>query len=148
MAYASGIGISRMAYERIRAGVDTKLAGIAPPDGGRFPAELVVEAARQGDAVANELLRIAGYYCGIGLSIIVQVLNPELIVIGGGLTHAGPILLDPALAAMREHTQPQMLDAVRIAYWQLGDDLGVLGAAAKVFAWPLTTGSRWADRAW
>jgi glucokinase len=133
MAYASGIGISRMVYERIRAGAQTRLRELAPAGGQRFPAEWVVEAARQGDEVAGEILQTAGFYCGVGLSMVVQILNPELIVIGGGLTRAGPLLLEPALAGLRAHTQPELLESARLAYWQLGDDLGVIGAAAQVF---------------
>lgn len=134
MAYASGIGLSRMAYERIEAGADTVLRQVAPPDGRRIPGEQIARAAKQGDAVAREILNTAGYYAGVGMSMIVQILNPELIVIGGGLTRIGPMLMEPALAAMREHTQPELIDSVRVAPWQLGDDLGIIGAAARVFA--------------
>lgn len=134
MAYASGVGISRMAYEQINAGADTLLRQVVPPDGRRFPGEAVVAAAQQGDAVAREILRKAGYYAGAGLSMIVEILNPELIVVGGGLVRIGPLLWDPMLAAMREHTQPELWDSVRVVPWRLGDDLGIIGAAAKVFA--------------
>lgn len=133
MAYASGIGISRMAYERIDAGVETLLRDLAPSDRRRISGELVVEAAQQGDTVALEILNTAGYYAGVGLSMIIQILNPELIVIGGGLTHIGSMMLEPAMKAMREHTQPQLLDSARVVPWQLGSDLGIIGAAARVF---------------
>jgi glucokinase len=134
MAYASGIGLSRMAYEKINAGAKTLLRELAPGDGRRITGEQIAGAARQGDETARQILSTAGYYCGVGLSIIVQILNPELIVIGGGLTRIGSILLEPILAAMREHTQPELGDSVRLEPWQLGDDLGIIGAAAKVFA--------------
>jgi glucokinase len=134
MAYASGIGLSRMAYEQLEAGADTVLRELAPADGRRISGEQIAAAAEQGDAVAQEIIRTAGYYGGVGLSMIVQILNPEMIVIGGGLTHLGARLLDPMLAAMREHTQPEMWDSARIEPWQLGKDLGIIGAAAKVFA--------------
>jgi glucokinase len=134
MAYACGIGISRMAYEQINAGADTLLRQMAPPDGQRIPGETVAAAANQGDAVAREILGKAGYYGGVALSMVVEILNPELIVVGGGLTRIGPLLWDPMLAALREHTQPELWDSVRVVPWQLGDDLGIIGAAAKVFA--------------
>jgi glucokinase len=133
MAYACGIGISRMAYEQVDAGVNTLLRAAASPDRRRISGEQIAAAADQGDAVAAAILHKAGYYAGVGLSMIVQILNPELIVIGGGLTRIGSRLLDPAMAAMREHTQPQMWDSARVVPWQLGDDLGILGAAAQVF---------------
>jgi glucokinase len=134
MAYACGIGISRMAYEQINAGADTLLRRMAPPGGQRISGEQVAEAAQQGDAVAREILRTAGYYGGVGLSMIVELLNPELIVVGGGLTRIGGLLWKPMLAAMREHTQPELWDSVKVVPWELGDDLGIIGAAAKVFA--------------
>jgi glucokinase len=134
MAYASGIGLSRMAYEKIHSGAATLLREMAPADGRRFTGELIAEAARLGDEAACDILRTVGYYCGVGLSMIVEILNPELIVIGGGLTRIGPMLMDPAHAAMREHTQPELWDSVRVVAWQLGDDLGIIGGAAKAFA--------------
>lgn len=134
MAYASGIGISRMVYEKVATGAATLLREMMPTSGQRVGAEIVAEAARQGDAVAREILQIAGYYAGVGLSMIVQILNPELIVIGGGLVRIGELVWMPALAGLREHTQPELLDSVHVVPWQLGDDLGILGAAAKVFA--------------
>lgn len=134
MAYASGIGISRMAYEQLNSGADTRLRQVSPAGGQRISGELVAQVARQGDAVAAEILRVASYYCGVGLSLLVEILNPELIVLGGGLTRIGPLVLEPALAAMREHTEPALWDSLRVVPWQLGDDLGIIGAAAKVFA--------------
>lgn len=134
MAYASGVGISRMAYEQIHAGADTLLRQMAPPDGRRISGEMVAAAAQQGDTVACDILRKAGYYGGVGLSMIVEILNPELIVVGGGLVRIGSLLWDPMLVAMREHVQPELWDSVRVVPWQLGDDLGIIGAAAKVFA--------------
>ncbi|MBE7470605.1 MAG: hypothetical protein DPW09_22860 [Anaerolineae bacterium] len=134
MAYACGIGISRMVYEQINAGAETLLRQMVPANGQRISGEIVAEAAQQGDAVAVEILRKAGYYGGVALSMVVEILNPELIVVGGGLTRIGPLLWDPMLAAMREHTQPELWDSVRVVPWQLGDDLGIIGAAAKVFA--------------
>ncbi|MGA2765005.1 MAG: ROK family protein [Spirochaetia bacterium] len=134
MAYTSAVGLSRMAYEAIDAGKETLLRRWLPADGSRFRGEDIAEAARQGDAVAVSILSTAGSYFGIGLSWIVQIINPELIVVGGGLTRAGPILMDAASAALKENVQPQLADSARLVSWQLGDDLGVIGAAAKVFA--------------
>jgi glucokinase len=134
MAYAGGIGLSRMAYEQVDAGAETLLREAASTDRRRISGEQIAAAADQGDAVAAAILDKAGYYAGVGLSMIVQILNPELIVLGGGLTRIGARLLEPAMAAMQEHTQPQMWDSARVVPWQLGDDLGILGAAAQVFS--------------
>ena len=134
MAYASGIGISRMAYEMIESGIDTQLREIVPPGGRRFSGEQIAQVAHEGDSAAREILRTAAYYCGVGMSMIVQVLNPEAIVVGGGLTQIGSTLMDDTFKAMKEHTQPELWDSVRVVSWQLKDDLGIVGAAAKAFA--------------
>jgi glucokinase len=134
MAYASGIGISRMAYEKIEDGAETLLRQMAPAAGRRISGESVATAAQQGDTVARQIIETAGYYAGVGLSIVVQVINPERIVLGGGLTKIGARITDAVMKGMQEHTQPELLDYAPVVPWQLGDDLGIIGAAAKVFA--------------
>ena len=89
-------------------------------------------AAKQGDRVANEIIYKAGYYFGVGLSIIAQIVNPGLIVYGGGLTHMGKLVLDPAMDGLRENIQPQLLDSFQLKPWELGERVGVIGAGAKV----------------
>jgi glucokinase len=133
MAYASGIGISRMAYEAIDRGDAPVLAALLPPGRQRIAAETVADAAARGDAAAREILQRAGRYAGLALAAVVQILDPELLVIGGGLTRLGAVLLDPALATMRELVQEQMVDSVRVEISRLGEEIGVLGAAARAF---------------
>lgn len=131
MAYASGIGVSRMVYEAVESGRAPGLRRLLPGDGSRVPVQAVAAAARHGDAAAGEILTTAGRYTGVALSIVVQMLDPEVIVIGGGLTRLGDALLEPARDAMRRHTQAQLLEAVRVKPSRLGADLGMLGAAAR-----------------
>jgi glucokinase len=133
MAYTSGIGLARMAREKIAGGAETMLREMYGGDPARLTGRLIAEAAGKGDAVARELITTAGYYAGVGLSTIVQVVNPELIVIGGGLIHIGPTFMEPCLQGLRENVHPTLFESVRIVPWQLGDDSGVLGAAAKAF---------------
>jgi glucokinase len=84
MSYACGMAISRMACERLRerlqSGEPTLLRDLCGPTPEHVSGEVVAEAAQQGDKVAREILAIAGRYFGIGLSTVVQVLNPERIV--------------------------------------------------------------------
>ena len=134
MAYASGIGLSRMVYEKIAAGVETILREKIPPDRKRFSGQVIAEAAEKGDTIAIDILHTAGYYCGIGLSVLLQTLNPELIVLGGGLTHIGHLVQEAVLKGMHDHTQPEMWKFINLKPWELGNDLGILGAAAEVFA--------------
>ena len=131
MAYASGIGISRMVCAAVESGRAPGLRRLLPADGSRVSVQAVAAAARDGDAAAGEILTTAGRYTGVALSIIIQMLDPEVIVIGGGLTRLGNALLEPAWDAMRRHTQSQLLDAVRVLPSRLGADLGMLGAAVQ-----------------
>ena len=131
MAYGSGIGISRMVLECLDSGAATSLRDRVRPGNRRVTAELVAEVAAEGDESAQRIIATAGRYCGIALSMIVQLLNPQRIVVGGGLTRIGPALMDPAMESMRQHTQPQMWDSVQVVPWQLEDDVGIVGAAAR-----------------
>jgi glucokinase len=133
MAYASGIAIARQVAERIAAGEETLLCGLLPCDGRRVTGEQVAAAAAQGDRLAREVLQETGYYFGLGLAMLVQLFNPELIVIGGGLTRAGPLLMDEVARGLHENVQPELRDTVRLAPWQLEDNIGIIGAAAEVF---------------
>jgi glucokinase len=133
MAYASGIAIARQVAERIAAGEQTTLSGMLPADGRRISGEQVAAAAMQGDRVAQEVLRGAGYIFGLGLAMLVQLFNPELIVVGGGLTHVGPLLMDEVSRGLAENVQPELRDTVRLAPSQLGEHIGIVGAAAEVF---------------
>jgi glucokinase len=133
MAYTSGVGLARMAHEKIVGGADTILREMYGGDPLHLTGRLIAEAARKGDVVAHELITTAGYYAGVGLSTIVHVVNPELIVIGGGLTRIGPTFMEPCMQGLKENVHPMLFEAVRIVPWQLGDDSGMLGAAAKAF---------------
>jgi glucokinase len=134
MAYASGIGLSRMAYERLATGEPTLLRARCPAGGRRVTGEVLLAAAEEGDAVAQEILRTFALYCGVGLSWVHEILNPQLIVVGGGLMNLGDWLWTPMMEAMYEHTQPEIHSWLQVKPWRLGDDTGLLGAAAKVFA--------------
>jgi len=93
----------------------------------------LVKAARGGDAKAKQVLAAAGHYLGLALANLVDVLNPEMIVIGGGVAGAGNLLLDPARATLRQWAQPLAVKQVRIVRSKLGDRAGLLGAARLCF---------------
>jgi glucokinase len=92
-------------------------------------AEMVVEAARQGDHRALEVLNQTAAYLAMGIANIVSMLNPQMIVLGGGLMQAGDLLLEPIRREMLEWAQPLAARQVRLELTQLGEDAGVLGAA-------------------
>jgi glucokinase len=92
----------------------------------------VIGHAESGDAEAREVLAVVGRHLGVGIANYVNIFNPELVVIGGGISSAGELLLGPA----RDEYQRRVLRAVgtaRVVVAELGNDAGVLGAAALLF---------------
>ena len=134
MAYASGIALRLRALERIQAGEETLLSELSWDNPQLINGEHICEVAKQGDPVAQDLIISTGRYLGVALSTIVQVLNPEVIVIGGGLTNIGSMLLDPCLEALRENIHPVLRGAGRIVLGRFQQNVSVIGGAAAVFS--------------
>jgi glucokinase len=133
MSYACGMAISRMACERLEAGEPTLLRDLCGDSPEHVSGEVVAEAARQGDTLAQEILTITGRHFGIGLSTIVQVLNPDRIVVGGGLARTGALIMEPAMQALNENIHPVLIDSAEIVLSELWDDAGLIGAGALVW---------------
>ncbi|UTI63455.1 ROK family protein [Paraconexibacter antarcticus] len=94
---------------------------------------LVTELAHDGDPGALACLRTAGLALGVGLANIVNIFNPEVIVIGGGVIAAGDLLLDPAREEMRARALSPSRDIVRVVPARFGAESGMLGAAVLAF---------------
>jgi glucokinase len=92
-------------------------------------AEAVATAARRGDQAARRVLQEVGTNLGLGVANIVSLLNPEVVVLGGGLAGIGNQLLAPLRKAVRQWGQPLSRRQVRIVISRLGDEAGILGAA-------------------
>ncbi len=129
-ALASGTAIARRACERVARGVPTLIADLAENDRGCITAELVAEAAAQGDTEAREILAEAMNYLGIGVANLVNLFNPQLVVIGGGLANIGETLFEPVRRAVDRCAFPKPAQTVQVVQAELGDYVGVLGAAA------------------
>lgn len=130
---ASGTALAREAKQRIEAGIVTSILDIAEGKVESITAEMVHAAADQGDATAKELIAQTSYYLGIGLANLVNIFNPKLIVIGGGLANIGDTLLQPAYEVVRERAFREAYEAVGFVRVRLGRNSGVLGAAAFAF---------------
>jgi len=129
---ASGIALADYARQCIEEGRETSILDYVGGDAERVTAEVVHKAAQAGDALATEVIARTAYYVGVGLANLINIFNPELIVIGGGLSNIGDMLLEPACEEARRRAFPQMAAVVRFARAEMGDDSGLLGAA--VFA--------------
>jgi glucokinase len=127
---ASGTALAREARHRIKEGARTSILEYTEGDVGKVTAEVIHNAAEQGDSLAKELIARTGYYVGVGLANLINIFNPELIVIGGGLSNIGDMLLKPAFKVAGERAYKEAFQAVRFASAELGRNSGVLGAAA------------------
>jgi len=127
---ASGTALAREAKHRIKDGVRTSILEYAEGDVEKVTAQVIHSAAKQGDSLAKELITRTGYYVGVGLTNLINIFNPELIVIGGGLSNIGDMLLGPALKTAGERAYKEAFQAVRFASAGLGRNSGVRGAAA------------------
>ena len=124
----SGAALASDVRDRLEAGEPSALAGLAGGGPAGITAEMVGRAAMQGDVLAREAVRRAGRYLGVGMANLVNILNPEVIVVGGGLSRMGDLLLDPARETVHEMAFRLPARAVRIVTAQLGEDAGVIGA--------------------
>ena len=92
----------------------------------------MLDLARKGDEAALEVLREAGTWLGIGLATFVNVFDPEVIAIGGGVSGAGDLVLEPARRELRLRSHSPTRDLVEIRMATLRAEAGMLGAAALV----------------
>jgi glucokinase len=125
---ASGSALVREASLRVARRPDTAL-GLALEDGRELTGPFVTELAHDGDPVARDAIATVARALGVGLANIVNMLNPEVIVIGGGVIAAGEMLLEPARAEMRMRALVPARDAVRVVPAEFGDQAGMIGAA-------------------
>lgn len=94
----------------------------------------VVHHASQGDLLSKYILFRSGYYCGVGLSGLIQILNPDVIALGGSVTKAGDIYFDAMNTALGEHAWPSPLKKCCICKAQLKEDVADYGTIALVFS--------------
>jgi len=128
-ALASGTAVANEAKRRIKEGDCSLLTDIVSGDLEGITAEKVAMAAHSGDRLAMEVISRAAGYLGVGMVNLVNIFNPEMIIIGGGLSKMGELLLEPARQVVEQRAFPLCAGTVRIVTAELGDDAGVLGAA-------------------
>lgn len=131
-AFASGPSIVAMAQEYIKGGKSTKFREMAAAEGGEITPYMVAKAAEEGDPVAKRIFEIVGEYIGIGLTSVINLLNPEKVIIGGGVAEAGDLLFGPIRRTIKERAMVVAGEAVEIVPAQLGNSAGVIGASMLV----------------
>lgn len=98
-------------------------------DAGTISGRDAVESARAGDAASREVVAVLGRRLGVGIASAINLLDPEVVAIGGGVSAAGELLLEPAIETARAYTLPGVGTETEIRLASVGPDAGVLGAA-------------------
>ena len=128
-AVAGGRAIAQRAELAVKAGQRTRLLQKAAT--GPLTTEMVAQAALEGDVVAQQLLADAGRHIGSALASLINLLNPDRVILGGGVTKSGSYLLEPLQQAIEERTMRPSRQAVQVVLAQLGRRSVALGAVAQ-----------------
>ncbi len=131
-AIASGTSIVRLAEEALLLDKDSILARMAKAYKGPLDPNLVVNAAKEGDQRAITILSNVGLNLGRGISMLIQLLNPELIVLGGVVAEANQYILTPIQQALNVYSMAKSREKTQLALYQLGNEVGLVGAIAVV----------------
>ncbi|NTV81607.1 MAG: ROK family protein [Candidatus Aminicenantes bacterium] len=126
-AEASGGSVARKARTRLAEGRPSSMLALAGGDLEAVTAEIVAAAARSHDPLALEIVAGAVTYLAMGIANIVSIMNPEAVVLGGGLFRAADLFLEPVRREFRRWAQPLAARTVRIELSLLGEDAGLYG---------------------
>jgi glucokinase len=125
---ASGRALDRLAVESARAHPKSFL-GRRLAAGDEITGHDAVEGAEQGDVHCRHVVRVLGERLGVGIASVINIFDPDEVVVGGGVSRAGDLLLKPAERTARRHTVPGMGAQTVIRLARLGPQAGVFGAA-------------------
>jgi len=126
-ALASGTSIARRARELLADHPDSAILSLAGSTE-NVTARIVAQAALEGDDLARRIWLETGEYLGIGIANVINILNPRMVVLGGGVVEAGDLLLDPVRRTVRERAMTQLADDAQIVRGSLGEQAGIIGA--------------------
>lgn len=139
-ALASAKAIRDHAVAALEKGIESILTTLVDKDYSKITAETVYLAATKGDKLCRRILQEAGAHLGIGAANLVNILNPALLIVGGGLAKAGDFILEPLIRTLQERSLAVSLKSVKITTSMLGDNAAPMGATTlvlkRVFAIP------------
>ena len=131
-ALSSGSALARMARDRLRSGESSLLPTLYEGELEELTAEVVFQGALQGDQLARGVVERGALALGVGLAALVNLLNPQLLVVGGGVAAQWGLYVQPAIEHLYRVALPKPAQDVRVAPSALEDLAGVLGAVALV----------------
>ena len=126
------LGLSSQAKKLIQEGHATTIQELANGDAESISLDTVLEAAQAGDQLARELVEHAAMQLGIRIAYLVNLLNPDVVVIGGGIEKAGSLMLEPVWRCVKRYAYEEPASLVDVLPAQLGDNAVALGAACWV----------------
>jgi glucokinase len=129
-AYASGPAIADRAREALLGWDGSMLSQMVNGQLERITAQTVYEASKRGDDVARDVVRETARYLGAGIANLLNIFNPDVVVIAGGVTQAGDALFEPLRAEVKRRAFKPAVDACRIVPGSLPGSAGVVGAVA------------------
>ncbi len=128
-AYASGPAIAAMGLKAVTQGLTTRIGELAAYDLNRITTELIYQAAIDGDAIARDIFEQAGVSIGVAAANICVIIGPQKIVIAGGVSRAGDLLLNPIRRTLKERVHVMPVENVAVVRSSLGENAGVIGTA-------------------
>ena len=127
--YASGPAIAAMGVKEVMHGHTTRIGELVNHDLNRINVEIIVQAAMEGDQIAKGILQRVGMYLGIAVGNILGVISPQRVIFGGGVSHAGDLLLTPIVQTVNERVHVIPVQKVEFVLAELGIHGGLVGAA-------------------
>ena len=127
--YASGPAIAAMGMKAVSQGFTTQISDLCNYDLNRITPELIAKAARAGDDTAKDIYERAGFALGIAAANVCVSVGPRRIILAGGVSQAGDLLLLPMRRTLRERVTVMPVEQVEVVQSQLGNNAGVIGAA-------------------
>ena len=127
--YASATAIIRMGRALMEEKPDCALARQMGGDAANLNAKAVLDLAKAGDADCAGIFETYVKYLCVGLANLINIYDPDMLVLGGGVAHAGDFLLDAVRAALGDYVYCPALSWARVELARLGNDAGIIGAA-------------------
>ena len=124
---ASGSAIAERAVSLLRQGRSSRITDLVNGNMNKVTAKIVSRVAKRGDPLANEVFQAAGFYIGLALVNLIHLLNPDRVVLGGGVMKAGNIIFKPIKETVAKYAMPATLMGLKIVRGALGDNAGLLG---------------------
>src|SRR5690606_7196052 len=129
---ASGIALANMAKEGIKSGQASFLTELSDQELERLEPQIIIDAANRGDQYAISILSQVGINLGKGISILIQLFNPELIILGGKIAEAKQYITTPIQQSINTYCMAQLREKTKIELSNLGKNAAILGSVAVV----------------